>query len=131
MILAIRTDKPEAELYLLENESVKDELKWLAHRELADTLLLKIKVLLEKNKLSLDDLGGIIIFTGEGSFTGLRIGTSVANALAYGLGISIAEGKGSKWINEGLKNLEDSGNNKKFVIPSYDAKPNITKPKRR
>jgi hypothetical protein len=44
MILAIRTDKPEAELYLLKEDGVIiDQYVWTAHRELSNTLLSKIE----------------------------------------------------------------------------------------
>ncbi|MBI2196418.1 hypothetical protein HYU45_02280 [Candidatus Daviesbacteria bacterium] len=35
------------------------------------------------------DLKGIDVETGPGSFTGLRVGVSVANALGFALGISV------------------------------------------
>lgn len=128
MILAIRTDKPEAELHLLSGSKTIDTYKWLAHRELADTLLSKIRDFISKNNVALEDLKGLIVFSGEGSFTGLRIGTSTANALAYGLSIPIAAGTGADWIKEGLVNLQTAKPGE-YVIPSYNAEPNITKPK--
>ena len=128
MILAIRTDKPTAELYLYQESSQIDSYKWEAHRSLADTLLTKIKELLDNNKIALNELQGIIVFTGEGSFTGLRIGTSTANALAYGLEIPVVAGLGKEWIKQGLENLK-TANKGEYVIPNYSAEPNITKPK--
>jgi tRNA threonylcarbamoyl adenosine modification protein YeaZ len=128
MILALRTDKPTAELYLLDDKTKVDKYSWEAHRQLADSLLLKIKGLLDKNKITLNDLTGIIIFTGEGSFTGLRIGTATANALAYGLNIPITASKGEKWIELGLENIASTKVGE-FVVPEYSAEPNITRPK--
>ena len=128
MILAIRTDKPEAELYLINNGKVASELKWEAHRELADTLLLKINELLKSKNITQDDIKGIIMHTGEGSFTGLRIGTTVANAMAYSLNIPIAAAKGGEWIRSGLEAIE-SAKVGDLVVPEYNAEPNITKPK--
>ncbi len=40
-------------------------------------------------KLEYKDLTGIEVETGPGSFTGIRVGVSVANALGYALNISI------------------------------------------
>ena len=128
MILAIRTDKPTAELYLYKGGSQIDSFSWEAHRSLADTLLTKIKELLDNNKIALNELQGIIVFTGEGSFTGLRIGTSTANGLAYGLDIPVVAGLGKEWIKQGLENLK-TANKGEYVIPNYSAEPNITKPK--
>ena len=49
MILALRSDKPEAELYLFDDGKKIAEIKWEAHRELADTILGKIKEILVNN----------------------------------------------------------------------------------
>lgn len=130
MILAIRTDRPQAELYLYDLDTQIAKYVWEAHRELADSLHAKIKVLLDKNKTSLKDLTGIIVFTGEGSFTGLRIGTATANALAYGLNIPVVAGEGEKWIEQGLIDINKSKPGE-YVIPKYSSAPNITKPKSR
>ena len=128
MILAIRTDKPTAELYLYQESSQIGIYNWEAHRSLADTLLTKIKEFLDNNNTALNELEGIIVFTGKGSFTGLRIGTSTANALAYGLEIPVVAGLGEEWIKQGLENLKKA-NKGDYVIPKYNAEPNITKPK--
>jgi tRNA threonylcarbamoyladenosine biosynthesis protein TsaB len=128
MILALRTDKPEAELYLLENSEVVSGMKWEAHRELADTLLTKINELLKSKNITQEGIKGIIMHTGEGSFTGLRIGTTVANAMAYSLNIPIVAAKGKDWIKSGseaIKTAKVGG----LVVPEYNAEPNITKPK--
>jgi tRNA threonylcarbamoyladenosine biosynthesis protein TsaB len=45
--------------------------------------------LLKKNNLSLKDLSGIDVFEGPGSFTGLRVGISIANALGFLLKIPV------------------------------------------
>ena len=45
--------------------------------------------LLKKNDLTLKDLDGIDVFEGPGSFTGLRVGISIANALGFLLQIPV------------------------------------------
>lgn len=129
MILAIRSDKPEAELYLLDNNKVIKDLKWPAHRELADTLLGNITKLMDSAGIKLKSIEGVIIFTGEGSFTGLRIGTTAANALAYGLTIPIVSAESDSWIELGLAKLEHQLPGE-YVIPKYSSEPNITKSKK-
>ncbi len=130
MILALRTDKADAELYLLDQEgNIVAKHDWQAHRQLADTILPTIEDFLKKNNKKFTDLNGLIIFTGEGSFTGLRIGTTVANTLAYSLGIAIVKADGQDWLKSGFKLLQtaEPGN---FVTPDYSGEPNITKPKK-
>ena len=129
MILAIKTDNPQAELYLLDNGKIVESIKWQAHRQLADTIHLKIKDLLDGKKLELADLMGVIVFQGPGSFTGLRIGISVANAMAYSLNIPIVGCQTNSWLEVGIKDLQNTQNDK-IVTPKYGAQPNITKPKK-
>lgn len=45
--------------------------------------------LLKKNNLKMSDISAIEVNTGPGSFTGIRVGISIANALAFALGISV------------------------------------------
>ncbi len=129
MILAIRTDKPLAELYLIGDSSEQiDSHKWESNRQLADELLPSIQKILSSNDHDLQDIKGILIFTGEGSFTGLRIGTTVANTLAYSLEIPIVESVGQDWLQSGLKQLKTAEPGH-YVVPKYSSEPNITKPK--
>ena len=129
MILAIRTDKPLAELYLIGDSSEQiDSHKWESNRQLADELLPSIQKILSSNDHDLQDIKGILIFTGEGSFTGLRIGTTVANTLAYSLDIPIVDSIGEDWLVDGVIK-RDKAKPGKYVTPKYSSEPNITKPK--
>ncbi len=125
--LLIRTDKPNSELYLFENDQQIAKKIWEAHRKLADTLNIKIDELLKESDKSLTNLDKIVIFKGPGSFTGLRIGFSVANALAYSLDIPIIATGGDDWVKIGL---ESTGELNKFVTPTYGSEANITKQKK-
>ncbi len=129
MILTIRTDKPESELGLFDGQAKVAYETWLAHRQLAETIHLKIQKLLQAQGLSLRDLSAIVIYRGPGSFTGLRIGMSVANALAYGLKIPIAATTGQEWITHGIQKLLE-GKGEQYVTPEYGAPVHITKPKK-
>ena len=127
--LALRTDKPEAELYLYRDGKKLAEIKWPAHRQLAETLNSQIQQILDKSSISYDELEGIAVYKGPGSFTGLRIGLSVANALAYAQKIPIAAAGGEDWLKQGLGALKD-GASDKVAIPEYGAEANITKPRK-
>jgi tRNA threonylcarbamoyladenosine biosynthesis protein TsaB len=94
MILTIRTEKPEAELGLYDSQQKVAYLTWQAHRQLAETIHKKMQEILSVKGLTLEELTGIVIYKGPGSFTGLRIGMSVANALAYSLDIPITASGG-------------------------------------
>jgi tRNA threonylcarbamoyladenosine biosynthesis protein TsaB len=128
-ILAIRTDKPEAELYLLEGNKRLSEIKWQAHLKLAETLNSKVEEILNKSSISYKDLNGIAVFKGPGSFTGLRIGMSVANALAYAENIPIVAREGEGWLRQSANDLM-AGETDKIAIPEYGSPAHITQPRK-
>jgi len=129
MILTIRTDKPESELGLYQDNNQLAYLKWHAHRQLAETIHQKIQDLLDDNSFKLEHLSGVVVFEGPGSYTGLRIGFSVGNSLAYGLNIPLIASGGKNWIEAGLKKLikKSAGS---YGVPVYGGKINITKQKK-
>ena len=125
LLLTIRTDKPEAEIGIYKDgEQVAYEV-WPAHRELAETVHIKIKEILNKSSIDLKDIGGIVVYQGPGSFTGLRIGLSVANALAYALQIPVVGSTNDDWIEQGIKKLGSNGNDR-TVMPLYGAPAHVT-----
>jgi len=128
-ILTIRTDKPEAEIGLYIDEEQLVYEKWEAHRQLAETLHRKILQLLEGQHKNWENLEGIVVFEGPGSFTGLRIGISVANALSYGLNIPIVGMQNEDWIRTGVESLK-KGTSTLPVTPFYGSDANITTPKK-
>lgn len=126
MILAIRTDQPRAELYLLDVEGgVRKRHIWQADRRLAASLLDGIVQLLAREHTEPNELTGIAVFSGSGSFTGLRIGTTVANALAYSLGIAVVKTSGDSWLSDVAPALIKAQPGQ-YVQPDYDRAPNIT-----
>ncbi len=126
IILTLRTDKPEAEIGLYENKEQLNYEIWQAHRELAETLHKKLRELLTRLNKNLDDIDGIVCLKGPGSFTGLRIGLSIANALAYALNIPVVARSDSEWLDRGIKDLL-SGKNDKIALPKYGAEAKTTK----
>lgn len=128
LILTLRTDQPESEIGLFDDDKQPACLSWPAHRQLAETIHLKLKELLDAQGRSLEQLEGIIVFKGPGSFTGLRIGLSVANALADSLQIPIVATAGEEWIQSGVGRLRKRENDK-IALPEYGAPPRTTTPK--
>ncbi len=55
----------------------------------AQVVLPMIDSLLKKYSIDLKEIDGILVNTGPGSFTGLRVGISIANALGFFLKIPI------------------------------------------
>ncbi len=55
----------------------------------SENILSLIKKILEENKIEPKDLNEIKVNPGPGSFTGIRIGISIANALGFALGVPV------------------------------------------
>ena len=60
----------------------------------SQVLLPMIVKVLKKNKLDFSDLTAVEVNCGPGSFTGTRVGVSVANALGFALDIPVNGKKG-------------------------------------
>lgn len=70
--------------------------------QIKDKLLKEIDKILARNKIVLKDLNGIIAANKSKEMTSLRIGISVANALAYSLDIPVF-GAGDKGFRKSRK----------------------------
>jgi tRNA threonylcarbamoyl adenosine modification protein YeaZ len=65
------------------------ERRWQAGYRHGEELLTRIDEMLATAGVPLPGLTGIVVGTGPGAFTGLRVGLATAKALAHGLGIPI------------------------------------------
>lgn len=129
IILTIRTDRPDAELGLFDGLTSLAQHVWPAHRQLAETIHSEISHILQAQGKILQQVEGIVAYQGPGSFTGLRIGLSVANALAYSLQIPIVAAGGDDWKQTGIERLIQ-GENDKAALPEYGSEPHITAQKK-
>ena len=91
------------------------EYEWEGGREMAEGLHRFIFDKLQENHKTWQDLTEITFFSGPGSFTGLRIGAAIVNALADQLQIPLYDHHGKKH---------------QIIIPDYGRPANITPPKK-
>lgn len=129
MILALHSATPDTELYLLDGDKIVQKKLWHADRQLAKDLLKEIEMLLAQAGTSWDDINGLVVFKGPGSFTGLRIGCTVLNTIAYANNIPIVGSVGDDWLTNGA-GLIIGGQDHKTVLPAYGAEPRITTPRK-
>lgn len=129
MYLGIRTDSPEAQFYLYKGTNCVTKKTWQADRNLASDLLSEIEIFLNENNQQLKTLNGLFVYLGPGSFTGLRIGITVMNTLAYGLSLPIVGENNDLWSAKASARLL-RGDNDISVQPFYGSNPRITKPKK-
>lgn len=128
MKILINTSTPECLLILVKGNE-KYEYKWEAGRSLADGILKFIADCLAKHDTAWEDISGVGVMQGPGSFTGLRIGITTANTMADALDAPIVGGSGEKWIEQVIERLEN-GQNDKVVMPEYGRDANITTPRK-
>lgn len=83
---------------------------------------------LKKSKATPKQISKVIVCSGPGSFTGIRVGVSLAQALGFALGIPMAAMPKSKVPTDLKKLLAIKGS--KTLLVNYGQKPNITKKKK-
>jgi tRNA threonylcarbamoyladenosine biosynthesis protein TsaB len=105
------------------------DYSWEANRDLAKGILRFLQDKLKENGSRFEDIEGIGVFEGPGSFTGLRIGMSVLNTLADSLKVPIVAARGENWQEQVLSMLQ-KGEDQKIVLPFYGSDPHITKQKK-
>lgn len=115
-ILGIETSMYAGSIAVSEDEKVLGEYYFNTGPTHSEKLLPSIDWLLKELEVKKEELGGIAVSLGPGSFTSLRIGLAAAKGLSYGLNIPIA----------GVSTLELMANNLAFthfkICPVIDAK---------
>ncbi len=129
MILTLRTDGPNAEIGLYDADKQLSYYEWHADRSLAKDLLRVVHEQLMIQKADWSDVSGVVVYQGPGSFTGLRIGLTVANTLAYSQAVPIVAVEGEDWLMGGIARLQ-KGEDDKLALPHYGAEAHITLPKK-
>jgi tRNA threonylcarbamoyladenosine biosynthesis protein TsaB len=89
MVLYIDTsDRQHIIVKIKQNSQILDEIS--DQNELGSQVLLPLIIkLLEKNNLKFEDLTEIEANEGPGSYTGLRVGASIAQSLGFSLNIPV------------------------------------------
>lgn len=128
MILLIDTSNSMSRVIFLDGGWRQDN-EWLADRGLAKNFLKYLSDKLHDIGKTWSDISAIGVFEGPGSFTGLRIGMTVANTIADSQHIPIVGAHGSDWQDQAVSKIE-SGINEKLILPFYDRPANITTPKK-
>jgi len=136
MILGIdATETNEAILYLFDKKlKLIKKSNYKGSNNLSEQLLINIEEFLSALNISKKSLTGIVARRGPGSYTGLRIGLTTANFMAYSLNIPIV---GYEEDVENKSNLskisaEIEAQGEKFnipIVPLYKNPPYITKKK--
>lgn len=131
MILVINTAQNDnLSLAVLRGKEIVKSVSINAKHKQSDKLLLEIDKLLKKD---VKKLSHIVVVSGPGSFTSLRIGVVVGNTLAWALSLPLAEISLDEFNGDNFVDIVNSKIKKAkkgFIAePVYDRGPNITKKK--
>lgn len=145
LTLALNTATRTQSVALLDENKIINEISWHTANNESEVLLPNIQKLLKKVKKNFSDIEKIITVCGPGLFSGLRIGITVSNTLAFALNIPLLEICTEAFplsISEDLKenDIRNFGESilkipqlkfrkVKIAIPKYSRPPHITKPK--
>lgn len=117
MILLINTiERSKLEIAIFKNDVLN--IFQFETQTSAEDILPVISELLKQNKLSLQNITAILVNVGPGSYTGTRIGITVANTLAWTLDIPVLgyqDNNISKVIATAKSHKHFSG----IVLPKY------------
>jgi tRNA threonylcarbamoyladenosine biosynthesis protein TsaB len=99
MILKIdSSDNKKVSVDLLEKDRKVDTMYSDSLILKSEAILILIDKILKKNKLSLGNIEKIEVNEGPGSYTGLRVGAAIANALGFLLKVPV-NGKVGELVN--------------------------------
>ncbi len=88
-ILAIDTSSQVSSVAVASEEILRAELTMQGRLTHSETLMPHIEQVLNMADLSKEELDGVAVSIGPGSFTGLRIGLATAKAMSYALNIPL------------------------------------------
>ncbi len=116
MLLAFETSAKAASVALFDGEKLLGESYQNTGLTHSQTLMLMAEDLLKNCGVTVNDLTGVAVAAGPGSFTGVRIGVSAAKGLAWGRDIPC-------W---GVSTLESMalgfGLQEGYILPTMDAR---------
>lgn len=133
MFLIINTtDNKLIKIILAQSEDFFELKNVKGERQQSEKLLFGINNFLKQNKIKMNQLKGIGVVSGSGSFTALRIGVVTANTLAHALkvpvvGINLKDFSSNKELVNKIINKLKQAKVGDIVLPEYGQSPNIGK----
>lgn len=104
MILFIDTNGANHTITLFKQNIILKSYTWAIKKDKRQDVLVMIEKLLTSCKVEKKDLCGILVYQGPGSFTSVRVGVTIANALAWSLNIPVYGVKSNNY-NEKIPDL--------------------------
>jgi tRNA threonylcarbamoyladenosine biosynthesis protein TsaB len=89
LTLALSTSSAQGSICLGRGETVLKNVSWQKQTSHSEKITLELQKILKENHVSLNQIQLIVCSQGPGSFTGLRVGLSVARSLSYSLKVPL------------------------------------------
>lgn len=115
-VLAIDTSNQAMSIAVLDEEKVIGEITTNIKRNHSERLMPAIDELMKDVQWQPSELNRIVVAKGPGSYTGLRIGVTVAKTLAWTLGVELV---GISSLKTVAGNCESSPH---YLVPLFDAR---------
>ena len=127
--VCINSSSGDCLISLWKEKTEVSALQSQARTSSAGEIFNKIEELLTAQGITYQKLNGLVVYSGPGSFTGLRISHTVFNTLAYALQIPVVSTGGDDWISQGISKITNNTYDK-IALPIYGGQANITVPKK-
>lgn len=88
MMLIIDTTDKECRVSIYDGRNIESQ-KWFWRKDTGTEVLRNIQKLFEKRKKNLKDIKTIAVNQGPGSYTGTRVGITIANTLGWTLNVPV------------------------------------------
>ena len=132
MYLFVDPTREKLRMELWNEKGVLAEKEYLTNARLSQHFLSWIDEFLSEHSVKKEDLKGLAVVKGPGSFMTLRVVISTSNALGYALDIPVlGVEKNEGFSKKMIEGLVETGNFKGPVAPYYKEPPKITAPKKK
>ena len=115
MILVIDTSSSYVTVSIINNNTIVHEFKKKIDNDIASKIMSIINMELTESNIDIKEIEKIFVVNGPGSFTGVRIGVTIAKTIAWALNIKVVP-------LSSLELMATTNSNKEFIVPLIDAR---------
>lgn len=113
--LLIDTTTSNVTVSILDNFNILSEYHDYIKTDIASKIIAILDSCLNKSNLKIDDIDEFYVVNGPGSFTGIRVGVTIAKTLAWSLNKTIIP-------LSSLELMATTKTTKKYIVPMIDAR---------
>ena len=113
--LVIDTSSSYVTVSIIDNNTIVHEFKKKIDNDIASKIMSIINMELTESNIDIKEIEKIFVVNGPGSFTGVRIGVTIAKTMAWALNIKVTP-------ISSLELMATTKSDKKFIVPLIDAR---------